>query len=235
MSYQNRDISVSTKIYDLLSHLDTRTYHEVVPKLEYWIELALSQRFTTAAKLVEHVSAIMWTNHQSPESFTRFLREFRDSPRRSTHSRSFVNELCTRAFWWFTAASAVDLGKNRDDNGAAKGGGYGFIGAASFVSHLIERDLLDHKLVRQHLIKPLISHHYPNPGTTRESVRSIAILQLLIDAGNTLVQGLLEPDDARACFDILEAQLSSPHVIALLSTTKLQVRCVIHPDVPIRT
>ena len=106
--------------------------------------------------------------------------------------------------------------------------------AASFVGHLIEHDLLDRKLVRQHLIKPLILHYYPSPGTQEEIVRINAIFRLFVAAGNTLVQGLLEPDDARVCFDILETQLSKPDVIARLSTTKIEVRCVIYSDVPTR-
>ena len=235
MSYQNRHIGVSETIYTLLFRLNTQTYQEIVPKLEYWIEFAFSQQFTTIAKLVEHVSAIVWAYNKSPESIARFLKEFRGSPRQSAHARSFVDELCTRAFWWFTAASAEDLDMSWRDKGVAKRGGSGFVDAAAFVGRLIECDLLNHNLVRQHLIKPLITHYYPNPGMPQEIVRTNAIFQLLFAAGNTLVEGLLEPDDARICFEILETQLSKPDVIARLSTTKLEVRCTIYPDVPTRT
>ena len=235
MSYQNRGTGVSAKIYSLLSCLNTETYQEIVPKLEYWIEFAFSQQFTTAAKLAEHVSTMAWVVHISPTSLARFLKEFRDSPRRSAHARSFVNELCTQAFWWFTAASAEDLPMSWSyRHQVANGGGGGFMEAASFVGHLIECDLLNHKLVRQHLIKPLTIHYYPSPGTIQELVRSAAIFRLFVAAGNTLVQGLLEPDDARACFDVLETKLSNPDEIARLSTTKLEVQCIIHPDIPTR-
>ena len=235
MSYQNRDTGVSAKIYNLLSYLNVETYQEIVPKLEYWIEFAFSQQFTTAARLAEYVSAIAWVEHRSTASLARFLKELRDSPRRSVHAKSFVNELCTRAFWWFTAASAEDLKNWHCSHEVARGGGVGFIEAASFVGHLIECDLLNHKLVRQHLIKPLITHYYPSPGMEEETVRINAIFRLFVAAGNALVQGLLEPDDARVCFDVLETQLSRPYVITRLSTTKLEVQCVINPDVSVRT
>ena len=129
----------------------------------------------------------------------------------------------------------MDLGKNGCDNEIAKGGWCGFIEAASFVGYLIECDLLNHKLVRQHLIKPLTMHYYPKPGTQEEAIRMGAIFRLFFVAGNTLVQELLEPDDARACLDVLETQLSRPYVITRLSTTKLEVQCVINPDVSVRT
>jgi hypothetical protein len=95
--------------YTGFSPVSTPTYDEVAPKIEYWIELALTQQLTTVDKLVEYVSDIAWTSHRSPASFARFLQEFRDSPRRSAQARSFVDDLCTRVFRWFIAASAEDL------------------------------------------------------------------------------------------------------------------------------
>ena len=233
MSYQNRDVSASAKIYTLFFALDLKTYDEVAQKLEYWIETVLSQRFTTVAKLVEYVSTIAWTTHKSPASLARFLKEFRDSPRRSAHARSFVDELCTRVFLWFTAASEEDLAMDWYDRNVAKGGGCGFREAASFVGNFIQRDLLNHKLVRQHLIKSLITHYYPSPGTQQEIVRINAIFQVFVVAGDVLVQGLLEPDDARACFEILETRSPMCGLAVPLSTAKLEVQCVIHPDIPI--
>ena len=231
MSYQNRDIGASAKIYTLFFILNAPKYDKVAPKLEYWIETALSQQFTTVAKLVEHVSAITWSGHKSPASLARFLKEFRDSPRRSPYAKSFVDELCTRAFLWFTAASMEDLAMDTYDRNVTKGGGCGFRDAASFVGNLIERDLLNHKLVRQHLIKFLTMHYYPSPGTHQEIVRINAIFQLFVVAGDVLVQGLLEPDDARVCFDILETRTPIPSMTVELSAAKIQVQCVIHPDI----
>ena len=229
--YDNRGIGASTKIHQLFSYLDAQ-YDEVAPKLEYWIELALTQQFTTVDKLVEEVSSLPWTGSRSPASFTRFLKEFRNSPRRSAQARSFVDELCTRVFWWFAAASAEDLGMNNNEyiNAIARYGGSGFIEAASFVGHLIECGLLDRELVRLHLIKPLTTHHYPSPETPSETVRDNAIRRLFVVAGSTLVQGLLEPEDIRVCFEILETQLSRPGGMEGLSTAKLEVWCATQPD-----
>ena len=102
-------------------------------------------------------------------------------------------------------------------------GGYGFIEAASFVGNLIEYGLLDHELVQLHLIKPLTTHDYPEPGKPEETVRVHAICRLFVAAGSTLVQGLLEPEDVRACFKILEAHLSRHGTTAGLSHAKLEV------------
>jgi len=98
MSYQNRGDGVSGKIYSLLSQIDTQRYDEIAPKIEYWTELALTQQLTTVDKLVEHVSTLPWTIHPSPASVGRFLKEFRDSPRRSAQAKSFVDDLSTRVF-----------------------------------------------------------------------------------------------------------------------------------------
>jgi len=155
MSYQNRGISVSEKIFWLFSCLNTQTYDEVAPKIEHWIELALTQEFTTVDKLVEDVSGLAWTASSCPASFARFLREFRDSSRRSTQAKSFVDEFCTRVFLWFAAASAEDLGMNGHSGRVASGGGYGLIEAASFVGYLIRGGLPDRDIVRLHLIKSL--------------------------------------------------------------------------------
>lgn len=231
VGYHNRGISISAKIYSLLCLLDTLAYDEVAWKIEYWIDLALTQQLTTVNELVEQVSFLAWTNHPSQAAFARFLKEFRDSPCRSTQARSFVDEFCTRAFWWFAAASAEDLEMNGDAyNGmVASGGGWGFIEAASFVGHLIERGLLDSKLVRAHLIMPLTTHHYPNPEAPAEAVRANAICRLFLIAGDSLLQGLLEPEDVWDCFEILETQLSRGEDIAGLSAMKLEVQSVVHP------
>jgi hypothetical protein len=95
---------VSSQIYCLFTCLDTPTYDEVAPKLEYWTELALTQQLATVGKLVERVSEIAWTSYRSPASFARLLKQFRDSPRRSTQAGSFVDDLYTRLFLLFLAA-----------------------------------------------------------------------------------------------------------------------------------
>ena len=165
MSYQYRGISLSAQIYWLLSCLDIPTYDKVAPKIEYWTELALTQQFTTAEELVEHVSDLPWTSHRSVASVARFLKEFRDSPRRSSQARSFVNDLSTRVFWWFAAASAEGLRMDENGGAVARNGGRGFVEVASFVGHLIECGLLNHDLVRQHLINPLTDHYHGDSET----------------------------------------------------------------------
>ena len=124
---------------------------------------------------------------------------------------------------------------NENSGAVARNGGRGFIEAASFVGHLIECDLLDHELVRLHLIKPLTTHHYPRPGGPEETVRINAICRLFVTAGSALVQGLLEPEDVRACFNTLEIQLSAHGKTAGLSRTKLEVCMLCIPTPPIRT
>ena len=227
MSFQSCGVCVSNQICFLFSWLDSgpETYDEVAPKIEYWIELALTKQFITVDKLVEDISALAWDTSCCPASFVRFLREFLDSPRRSTQARSFVGELCTRIFLWFAAASADDLYMDRYESSVTIGGGYGFVEAALFVGHLIQRGLLDHDLVRLHLVKPLTAHYYFLPDTPAETVRANAICALFDVAGCTLVQGPLEPEDVRVCFEIMGAQSSRPGGIKELSAARLEVRC----------
>jgi len=193
------------------------------------------RQFTTVDKLVEYVSDLAWISNRSPASVARFLKEFRGSPRRSKQARSFVDGLCTRIFRWFAAASVEDLGMNGNSGEVAIHGGHGFIEAASFVGHLVGYGLLDHELVRQYLIKPLMTHHYLQHGRPEETVRVDAICRLFDAAGSTLVQGLLEPEDVRLCLRILEtAQSSRPGGLGWLSATKLEVQCSTYPDAPHR-
>jgi len=112
-----------------------------------------------------------------------------------------------------------------------RGGGYGFLKTASFVGHLIECDLLDHELVRLHPIKLLTAHYYLQPWESSETVRFNAICRLFVAAGSTLVQGLLEPEDVRVCFEILGTQSSNPGGI---EAAKLEVKCATHLDAPHR-
>ena len=229
--YHNCAISISAKIYSLFRLLEIPTYDGIAPKIEYWVELALTQQFTTVDELVEQVSLLVWNGLKSPISFSRFLREFRDSPRRSAQARSFVDDTCTRVFQWFVAASAEDLGEDSNDGIAAIGGGNGFMKVALYVGQLIKHDLLSHELVRLHLIKPLTTHHYPSPNGTAEAVRANVICRLFYIAGDTLLRGLLEPEDSRVCLEILGAQLSGPGArITGFSNADLEVQCATHPS-----
>jgi len=232
MPDQDRGIDVSRKIHSLFLRLDIQTYDEVTPKIEYWTELALTQQFTTVDKLAEEVSFLPWTTYRCPASFARFLKEFRNSPRRSTQARSFVNDLSTRLFWWFAAASAEVFTTDWHTTTVARNGGRSFVEAAWFVGYLIRCDLLDHELVRLHLIKPLTTYYYPRLEISAETVRAKAIYRLFAVAGSTLVQGLLEPGDVQVCFEILGTQSSGPGGVEGLSAAKLKVQCATHPNTP---
>ena len=215
MSYDNRDTVISAKISSLFSSLSTSTYDEVVPKIEFWIGYALTEQLTTVDKFVGQVSVIAWANHDFHPS-ARFLKDFRDAPHRSDQAKLFVDGLCARAFWWFVVASAEDLSMDWNPGVVASRGGYGFIQGASFIGHLIERGLLNSELVRRHLVKSLIAHHYGTRGTPEEIVRANAIYRLFNAAGNTLPQGLLDPEDVRVCFERVDTQRSRPEGIILL-------------------
>jgi len=118
------------------------------------------------------------------------------------------------------------------NNSVTRGSGGGFMEAASFVGHFIDCGLLDRELVRLHLIKPLTTHLYSQPGKPEETVRLSAICRLFVAAGTTLVQGLLESEDVQACFKTLEAHLSKYGTGTGLSSTKLEVQCAAHPIAP---
>ena len=230
VGYHNRGITISAKICSLLCSLNTSTYDEITPKTEYWIELALTQQLTTIDELVERVSLLVWNGQSSAKGLAWFLKEFRDSPRRSPQARPFVENFCTRIFQWFVVASAEDLGEDWKDGLVAISGGYRFMEVASYVGHLVERGLLSPELVRLHLIKPLITHHYPSSNGPAETVRTNAICRLFYIAGDTLLRGLLEPEDVRVCFEIVETQLSKPGGIAGFTSANLEVQCPTHPD-----
>ena len=185
----------------------------------------------TVDELVEGVSYVAWEGGGSYVSVGRFLKEFRDAPHRSERAGSFVTRLCSHVLRWFAIASAEDLGMERYGSLVASGGGNGFVRAASLVGHLIECGLLSHKLVRQHLIKPLI---YQDDGGAKciwESVRANAIYQLFIAAGNTLLRGLLEVEDVRVCFETLDAQISVGN-IAGHDADRIKVCCTTHVNAP---
>ena len=220
-------------ISELLCALGPSTYDEVAPKIEYWIEHVITERFITADDLVERLSRLAWNlfpeNHRS--AIPRFLKEFHDAPNRSKEAKSFVDEFCFQVLRWFTAALADNFSLDHGGSTLLNGGG-GFICAASFVGHLIERDLLSRELARRYL-KPLAPGYNGNQrwnGACKGMdpvVRASAIYQLFTTAGNTLLQGLLEPGDVQICFEVLNAQrhgILGPDKNKIVSP-KLDVRC----------
>ena len=229
--YHNRQPILATNISNLLYSLDSSTYDEIAPKIEYWIEYVLREGFTTVDELVEGVSSKVWS--QAGFCVARFLKEFFDAPHRSEQARSFVDRLCKYVLRWFAVASAENLPGDLSRGHVSKGGGNGLIFAASFVGPLIGYGLLGHDLVRRHLIKPLIAHHYADSNSALKSVRASAVYQLFIAAGkNTLLRGLLEPEDVQVCFELLDTQFYHPtNAIVGLNAAKLKVCREFHTDV----
>jgi len=229
--YHHRGIAISWKIRTLLRSLRPSTYDEVSPKIEYWIEHALTEQSIDTNDLVGRLSSSAWDGNgpESNAAVVRFLKDFRDAPHRSERSRSLVDGLCSRILWWFTAASAEDLLTKSDHRCKFKKvavvGGEGFVLAASFVGYLIEQGLLSQDHVRRHLIKSLTAHHYySDRDKDHKTFRAAAIYQLLVAAGNTLLQGLLEPEDVQVCFETLNSQIPLGGVVGL-DAVKLAVRC----------
>ena len=226
--YHNRQPVLAAKICSLLHSLSPSTYDEIAPKIEYWIEYVITEQFTTTDDLVKQLPVAAWDCHES-YSFARFFKEFRDAPHRSGRIRSFVDELSAHVLRWF-AVAAADSFPSSDFSGSGywtfitpSSGSMGFLRAASFVGHSIECGLLNHDLVRRHLIKPLVAHHGFNIHRAR------AIHQLFVVAGNTLLQSLLEPGDVRACFETLDTEASRTG-IAGFDTARLNVCHDSRPD-----
>ena len=93
----------------------------------------------TVDELVEGVSYAAWEGGGSFASVVQFFREFRDAPHRSERARWFVTQLCPHVLRWFAIASVESLPMTWPLGPIASNGGHGFIRAASFVGHLIER------------------------------------------------------------------------------------------------
>jgi len=125
----------------------------------------------------------------------------------------------------FAAASAETLEpwKGTAIGKVGRWGGGGFVNAASFTGHLIERGLPDHDLVRRHLVKPLIAHHYVNADDVGRSFRAMAIYYLFVAAKDTLLQGLLEPEDIEACFKAMDIKtcFNTTDIKACFKTMKM--------------
>ena len=209
--YHNRKLFIYSNIRNLLIYLtrEPSRYDQIAPKIEYWIEYVLREDFLTVDELVEEVSHVAWD--QGGGSFAsvgRFLREFHDAPHRSKQARRFVTQMCSHLLRWFAIASLEGAWNTSWHSACVSiGGGPGFIRAASFVGYLIEWGLLSHELVQQHLTKSLTNHMHGDDNRVESPgyIRANAIYQLFAAAGNTLLQGLLEPDDVQACFNMLDA------------------------------
>ena len=226
--YHNCKAALASNIRDLLRDLEPSTYDEIAPMIEYWVEYGLTEKFTTIVDLVERVSPVAWDTHGSPSDISRFLKEFRDAPHRSEQARSFIDELCLHILRWFAVASTDKFGAEWRDGLVSKGGGPGFIRAASFVGHLIECGLLGRELVRRHLPKPLTTHRYNNNGDAmNQAIRANAIYNLFTIAGNTLLQGLLEPEDVLACFKKMAARIPLGEIsgVDTIDAGRFTVRC----------
>ena len=222
--YDNRKGPICSKIYSLLALLtnEPSKYDELAPKIEYWIEYVICEQFVTIDELVEKVSEVAWEGGGSLTGVVRFLKEFQDAPHRPGQAKSFVAQLCTYILRWFAIACAEDFSMKWHGSIWSRWGP-SFIRAASFVGYLVEWGLLEHDLVQRHLIKSLTHHQYsPGDKDSAEAVRASAIYQLFITAGNTLLQGLLGPEDVQVCFGILDTRREW---IQGFKPAKLQVLC----------
>ncbi|KAF9649249.1 hypothetical protein BDM02DRAFT_3186425 [Thelephora ganbajun] len=232
--YHNRQLGLAANLRGLLLSLSPSTYDKIAPEIEYWIDYAITERFTTAKNLAELVSSVAWEGAGSKSEVSRFLKEFRDEPHRPEQVRSFVDDLCLHTLRWFAVASAdrlqMDHYRCHHDDSVASHGSLGFIQAASLVGHLIECGLLDHELVRRHLIKPLTAYQ---KDSLELVIRANAIYQLFITAGNTLLQGLLKSEDVRVCFERLDVPVPSwarggPDKLCTLDAEKLNEFRTVH-------
>jgi len=226
--YHRRGIAIGAKICRLLLSLGPSTYDEISPMIEYWIEYALTEQSVDVDDLVEQVSHWVWDQRssESDAAAATFLKEFRDAPHRSEEARSFVDRLCSRVLLWFAAASAEDPEPWNGSNAGrvARWGGGGWVTTALSIGHLVERGLLNRGFVRRHLVKPLITHRYVDDvDVHQKSFRAEAIYHLFT-AANTLLQGLVEPEDVQVCFKTLESEIPFGRVVGL-DAVKLQVRC----------
>ena len=230
--YQNRQCVLALNICNLLYDLRPSTHDEIAPKLEFWIDYMLDEQFTTIADLADRVSCVAWEDSGSHPDISRFLKEFRDAPHRSEQARSFVDELCHSVLQWFSIASSEDVWANWTEGLVSKRGGPGFMHSASFVGHLIECGLIRHGLVRRHILKPLTAHYYNESNLRKQAIRAHAIYNLFTTAGNTLLQGLLDPEEVQDCFKRLDTRVSFDEIggMGQLDSAKLKVWCDSYSD-----
>jgi len=202
--------------------------------IEYWIEYALTEQSLDVDDLVEQLSPWVWAHRdsESDAAAARFLKQFRDAPHRSGKAKSFVDRLCSRVILWFTAASAEDPEPWNGSNAGKVGryGGGGLINTALSVGHLVERGLFNREFVRRHLVKPLITHRYVDGVNVHQKSFRVEAIYHLLSAANTLLQGLIEPEDVNVCFEMLESEIPQGRVPGL-DAGKLSVRCATRSDV----
>lgn len=224
MGYSNcKDILV-TNLRTLLYSLNPSTYDELAPKVEYWIEYIITERFATPESLGEQLSIVVWHCTNFDAEIPQFLKEFRDAPNRSEQMRSFVDQFCLHALRWFAGASADSFQMNDSSGSVPSGGGNGFVRAASFLGQLINRGLVGGELVRWHIVKPLTLYQTGCPNLDLV-IRASAIYRLFTIAGDTLLQGLLEPADVQVCFGIVDAQNPSRYSgVVGFNDARLKVR-----------
>lgn len=208
--YHNREDILAAHIRRLLTSLCPPAYDKIATKAEYWIEYAITEQLMTPKDLAERISSVAWSFEDENSDLLRFLKEFHDAPNRSKQMKSFVTELCLHTLRWFAVASADSFRPFESGLAVTVGGVKGFVRAASFVGHLIKYGLLGRELVRRHL-KPLAAHCYfdcqgdvvDQPLCTRAN----AIYQLFTIAGDTLLRGVLEPQDIQDCFEMLKRRV----------------------------
>jgi len=202
--------------------------------IEYWIEYALTEQSLDVDDLVERLSPWVWDgrNTEFDAATATFLKQFRDTPHRSEKARSFVDRLCSRILLWFAAALAEDPTPwNGSDAGkVARWGGGGLKNIASSVGHLVEHGLFNRELARRHLVKPMITHRYVDSANVHQKSFRAEAIYYLLSAGKTLLQGLLEPEDVKVCFEMLESEIPFGRVTRL-NAEKLTVRCAPCADV----
>jgi len=205
--HHQRGVAIGTKISNLLRSFGPATYDEISPKVQYWIDCALTEQSVNVHDLVDQLSSTIWNGRSSDADI---VWEFHDTPNHS-EARTFVNSLCSRVFRLFVAASAEDppSWNWRSTHKVARLAGEGFVCAASLVGQLAKCGMFDDELVR-HLVKSLISHHHADGDNVQfKSFRAGVIYQFLVAVGGALLQGLLEPEDVRVCFETLDSEI--PH------------------------
>ena len=75
------------------------------------------------------------------------------------------------------------------------------------MGHLIRCGLLSRQLVRRYIIKPPTCHYYYGENFEYQEIGANAIYNLFTAAGNTLLQGFLEPEDIQVCFERLKTRI----------------------------
>ena len=226
--YHDCKTTLGANVRGFLYSLRPSTYDKMTPRVEFWIEYIIKEGFSTPKDLAEQLSDIAWHFYDINAEVPRFLKEFRDAPGRSEPTRSFVHEFCLHVLRFFAGATADYFHMDDSSGLIPSGGGNGFVRAAAFLGHLIKHGLLDRELVQWHVVKPLTLYNEGYPTTLGLTIRANAIYQLFTTAGDTLLQGLLEPGDVQDCFEILDAQVTSrASKMVGFDETRFNVQCLL--------